>query len=296
MPEKGGGGSGGKGGSGGTGGKGGTWANTLKRRRAESLEETEARLLKQRTGKQAAWAVLSAEQKAAIAEKKAEWRAKRRPEEDEAKLTARREQRGGALSAQSATHLLLAKLFPLDDLILHHQKLEIEKFLDAVQVTSQELASQNKVVTAQIQFVQPGIAEVLNETDNTVWRAQLSAWSQECGVTRRSQIRFTHVHSVSANHAHVLETHAQKYMINLTSYDLDGKIGLFFSAAAVSPKGMSVLTVGNMVSVVPHVLVVILTVWFKNLNLKGIPAPSAGRTDKVFGPNPYAVSFVVCSC
>ena len=264
-----------------------------KRRRAESLEETEARLLKERTGKKAARAEVSAEKKAAIVEKKVEWRAARSPEEHEAELTARREQRGGALSVQSATHLLVAKLYPLDDSILGQQN---EKFLDDVQVASQELASQNKVRTAQIQFVQPGIAEVLNETDNTVWRAQLSAWSQECGVTRRSQIRFTHVHSVSANHAHVLETHAQKYMINLTSYDLDGKIGLFFSAAAVSPKGMSVLTVGNMVSVVPHVLVVILTVWFKNLNLKGIPAPSAGRTDKVFGPNPYAVSCVVCSC
>ena len=175
-------------------------------------------------------------------------------------------------------------------------KLEVEKFLVAVKVASLELAAQNKVLTVQIQFVQPGHRAVQAETDGTVWRAKLSGYVQECGLIRAFQIRFTHLHSVSADHVHILETHAQKYMINLTSYDLDGKIGLFFSAAAVSPKGMSVLTVGNMVSVVPHVLVVILTVWFKNLNLKGIPAPSAGRTDKVFGPNPYAVSFVVCSC
>ena len=76
-------------------------------------------------------------------------------------------------------------------------------------------------------------------------------------------------------------------MIYLTSYDLEGTIGLFFSAAAGSPKGMSVLNIGNMVRVTPHVLVVTLTVWFKDLN--GSPEPSAARTDKVFGPNPIAV-------
>jgi len=165
--------------------------------------------------------------------------------------------------------------------MLGQQKLEIEKFVDVVKVARQELASQNKVRTAQIQFVQPGITEVLRETDNTEWRVQLSAWSQECGVTRGSQIRFTHVHSVSTEHAHVLETHAQRYMINQTSYDPDGKIGLFFGAAAVSPKGMLVLTIGNLISAVPHVLVVTLMVWFKNLDFKGIPAPSAARSDKV---------------
>jgi len=170
------------------------------------------------------------------------------------------------MSAQGATHALLAKLFPRDDAMLDQAKFEIQQCLDAVIVASQALAKQCKVVTVQIQFVQPGIKEVLKETDNSKWRAMLVDWSGECGVTQGSQIRFINVHSVSTEHAHELETHAQRYMINETSYDPDGKIGLFFSAATVSPQGMSVLTVGNMCSAVPHVLVVTLTLWFKNLN------------------------------
>jgi len=127
---------------------------------------------------------------------------------------ARRDRYGGALSVQSATHLLIAQLYPQDNSILDEQKLEIGYFLDAVQVASQELASQHKVVTAQIQFVRPGIAEVLAETDNTEWRAKLSRWSLECGVTRGSQIRFTNLHSVSSEHAHILE-----HVPNMLIYD-----------------------------------------------------------------------------
>ena len=173
-------------------------------------------------------------------------------------------------------------------------KLEVEKFLVAVKVASLELAAQNKVLTVQIQFVQPGHRAVQAETDGTVWRAKLSGYVQECGLIRAFQIRFTHLHSVSADHAHILETHAQKYMIHLTSYDRDGSIGLFFSAAAVSPKGMSVLNIDNMIWATPHVLVVTLTVWFKDP--KGTPKPSAAHTDRVFGLNPTAVCFVVCIC
>jgi len=180
--------------------------------------------------------------------------------------------------------------------ILGQHKLEIEKCIDAVKVLSQELAKQNKVATVQIQFVRPGIQEVIQETDNTQWRAILVDWAQEIGATRGSQIRLTNVHSVSADDAHELESHAQRYMIEVTSYDPDGKISLFFSAAAASPKGLSVLTVGNLVSGTPHVLVVTLTLWFKDLYFKGTPAPSSARNDKVFGPHSYAVSLVLCRC
>ena len=83
-------------------------------------------------------------------------------------------------------------------------------------------------------------------------------------------------------------------MIYLTSYDLDGTIGLFCSAAIASPKGMSVFSIGNLIRVTPHVLVVTLTVWFKDDKIT--PELSVPRIDKVFGPNPIAVCFVMCTC
>jgi len=81
---------------------------------------------------------------------------------------------------------------------------------------------------------------------------------------------------------------------DLSDFIFDGTIGLFFSAATASPKDMSVLSIGNFIRVTPHVLVVTLTVWFKDDKIT--PEPSAPRTDKVFGPNPIAVCFVMCTC
>jgi len=107
------GGKGGSGGKGGKGGKGGSNADRLKRQRNESLEETEARLLKASAAKRTSRA--SAPPRSA--------------EEHEAFLLHRREKRGGALSAQRATHLLIAQLCPLDDAILGQHKVEIEKYL-----------------------------------------------------------------------------------------------------------------------------------------------------------------------
>jgi len=268
----------------------------LKLQLNESLEETQARLLKARTMKQQSRAsTASAQQTAAETTTNKKWRKAQTPEWHDAKNLKRREQYSGAMSVQGATHALIAKLCPRDDAMLDQAKVEIEKFVDAVIVASRTLAKQGKVATAQVQFAQPGKIEVIKETANTRWRATLADWSQECGLTQGPQIRFINVQSIPSDQAHQLETHAQRYMINKTSYEPDGKIGLFFSAAAVSPMGMSVLSIGDLCSGVPHVLVVTLTVWFKNLNFIGTPQPSAARTDNVFGPNAYAVSLVVCS-
>ena len=113
------------------------------------------------------------------------------------------------MTVQSATHLLLAKLFPQDETLLVERKLELEKFLVAVKRASVVAADQNKVLTIQIQFVQPGRRTIRAETDGTVWRDKLSDFAQECGLIRGSQIRFTHLHSVSSGHAHLLESHAK---------------------------------------------------------------------------------------
>ena len=83
-------------------------------------------------------------------------------------------------------------------------------------------------------------------------------------------------------------------MIHLPSSDPDGVIGQFYSAAAASTKGMSVLSVDNIIRGAPRVLVMTLTMWTKDP--KGRLKPSKTRTDSVFGLNPTAVCFVVCNC
>jgi len=82
-------------------------------------------------------------------------------------------------------------------------------------------------------------------------------------------------------------------MIHLPSSDPDGVIGQFYSAAAASAKGMSVLSVDNIIRGAPRVLVMTLTMWTKDP--KGRLKPSKTRTYSVFRLNPIAVCFVVCN-
>ena len=114
-------------------------------------------------------------------------------------------------------------------------------------------ADQGKVLSIQIQFVQPGRRAILDESGDTIWRRKLEDFETECGLSEVCQIRFTHWQSVSTGHAHLLESHAQRYMIQLTSYDPDGVIYQFYSVAAVSTKGISVLSVGNIIHGAPRV-------------------------------------------
>jgi len=60
--------------------------------------------------------------------------------------------------------LLLALLFPRCEELLVQQKLEIDKFLDAVHAASPIAADQGKIMAIQIQFAQPGRSAVQLES------------------------------------------------------------------------------------------------------------------------------------
>jgi len=127
----------------------------------------------------------------------------------------RREKYGGAMTVQAATHLLITIIFgvdPQDETLLVEQKWEIDKFLDAVQSASVFAADQGKVLTVQIQYAQPGIVTIQEECGGTYWQRRLSEFAKECGLVQVCQIRFTHIDSVSAVHAHLLES--QQYLLS----------------------------------------------------------------------------------
>ena len=76
----------------------------------------------------------------------------------------------------------------------------------------------------------------------------------------------------------------------MVSDDPNGLLGQFYSAAA-SALGLSVLSVGDILQGTPRVLVVTITLF--TADRENTAAPSQARTDRVFGPTPTHVCFVV---
>ena len=212
----------------------------------------------------------------------------------------KQDRRNRALGVQAAIHLLLALLFPRCAALLVAQKWEIDNLLDAVQRASHIAADQSKVISIQIQYAQPGCYEVLKESRGGPWPSKLSDFGKECGLRKVCevlrqvcQVTFTNLHSNSSGHAHLLESHAQRKMIDLTSRDVEGAIYQFYGAAAVSTKGMSVLSVGNIINGAPRVLVITLTMWTKDPTRSFELRAVESRNDDVFGLTPIAVCCVL---
>ena len=232
------GGSGGRGGTGGTGGTGGSSAAKKRKRMSESQEEKKARC-KARNEKR-----MSASQE----EKKARCKARneklaassKKPARMAKDNKARRTKRQKAVSAQKNTHRLLAVLFKTIAFaaMLAEQKMEIDTFLIAVHHASTIAADQGKVMAVQIQFAQSGSQAIELECRGRAWPGILSAFGQECGLREVCHVTFTNTRSFSAVHAHELETHAQRKMINLTSRERHGTINQFYCAGAVSARGL----------------------------------------------------------
>ena len=82
-------------------------------------------------------------------------------------------------------------------------------------------------------------------------------------------------------------------MIDLTSRDVEGAIYQFYGAAAASTKGMSVLSVGNIINGAPRVLVITLTMWTKDPTRSFELRAVESRNDDVFGLTPIAVCCVL---
>ena len=160
------------------------------------------------------------------------------PQEKDARLSADREMYGGDMSTRADTHLLNEAIFGVDpeaEALLVEMKWEVETLLNAVQTASVLAADQGKVLSVQIQFSQPGLKEINKECGGTKWRKILADFAQECALSQVCQIRFHLIDSVSAAEAHQLETHAQRYCIELASDDLRGFLCQFYSLRLCLP-------------------------------------------------------------
>jgi len=130
-------------------------------------------------------------------------------------------------------------------------------------------------MAVQIQFSHAGRRAIAKECRETAWPAKLADFGQECGLREVCHVTFTNLHSMTAPHAHELETHAQRTMIKLTSRDPHGALYQFYCAAAATAKGMSVLKVGLLIDGAPRVLVITVTMWTKRAKREGLPESRA---------------------
>ena len=181
---------------GGSGGGSGGNASAKRKRKAESQDEKMARRK--------------------VANDK---NARRSPAEREATNKKLRDKYRQDNSVQEAIHLLLAHLFPVSAELLDEQKCDIDNFLGAVNKASYIAADQSKALSMQIQFARPGMDEIMKETRGTKWRNKLSAFGAGLGLSQLCQCTFTNLHPNSPGHTHLLETHAQRTMIDLASRD-----------------------------------------------------------------------------
>jgi len=174
-------------------------------------------------------------------------------------------------------------------------KCELSLFFDALVKASAVLAQQRKIVAVQIQYTKTGLEEIMIETGSRKWRNRVELdVARECALVQLYQIRLTNLHAVSVSDAHLLETHAQRSLMLLTSYDRFSVINQLYNASALPVDGMSRLDVSDILAVGDRATVVTITI------LKGNPGvaaqPSPARNDFVFGPNRFKVCRVVCNC
>jgi len=149
------------------------------------------------------------------------------PQDKIARLSALREQYGGDMCTQAATHMLIQLIFGVDpraEWVMMERMVEIENFIDAMFGASVLAADQGKVLSVQIQFAQPGLSEINRECGGTKWRRILAEFGVECAVRQVCQTRIFMLDSVSSAEAHLLETHAQKCCIGMASDDPNGTI------------------------------------------------------------------------
>jgi len=156
----------GPGGSGGSGGSGGN-AQAKRKRLLESPEEKEARrkvLRDKARDKVKCKSEIQEEKEARLkvdSDKDRERYAALRQEDRAARNKTRRDKHNWALTVQAVTHLLLALLFPRCEELLVQQKLEIDKFLDAVHAASPSPQAPSLLIKARswrFRFSLPSLA------------------------------------------------------------------------------------------------------------------------------------------
>ena len=148
-------------------------------------------------------------------------------------------------------------------------------------------------MSVQNQYAQIGSVEILAESDNTKMRKLREGVVRECAVIPLLQIRLTNKDPVSASHAHELETHAQRCLMLMTSYDPHSNVIQLYNASALPVNGWSRLKPGLILTDGDRVLVTTITVYKGNPGVAAQPSPA--RSDSVFGPDRFKVSWMECT-
>ena len=112
----------------------------------------------------------------------------------------------------------------------------------------------------------------------------------ECAAIPLLRIQLTSLVPRSAAHVHKLETHAQRTLMMMTSYDPDSNVIQCYNASALPADGWSQLRPSLILAGGYKVLVTTMTVYKGNLGVEA--QPSLARNDFVFGPDGFKVSWL----
>jgi len=213
-----------------------------------------------------------------------------------ARCDARNEKRRALFSSQEATHRLNRIIHGTDETVESvkvQQKLELDRFYGALVKACGVLGQQRKMVVAQAQYSRVGKVQIGNETRNESMSNFHKGVAVECAAIPVCSVQLTNKKPVSATHAHELETHAQRCLMLLTSFDPDSIVVQFYNASALPIDGWSVLQTSDILASGDRVLVITITVYKCN---PGVAAQlSQARSDNVFGPGHFQVSWMECT-
>jgi len=215
------------------------------------------------------------------------------PQQRIARCEKRTKKNGDILSAQEATQRLNRVIYGTDEAeesALVEEKVELDLFLAAVVKAGGALSQQGKFLAVQSQFSMVGAVDIGNETDNRSIRKLHKDIESECAAIPLLRIQLTSLVPRSAAHVHKLETHAQRTLMMMTSYDPDSNVIQCYNASALPADGWSQLKPSLILAGGYKVLVITMTVYKGNLGVEA--QPSLARNDFVFGPDGFKVSWL----
>ena len=201
------------------------------------------------------------------------------PQQQTVRCEKRNKRRRTILGVQGATQRLNHVIYGTDvaeESAWVQQKDELDLFFGAVVKAGGVLGQQGKFLAVQNQYARVGAVEIRRETDNTDMRNLHKEVVCECAAKALARIQLTNKHSVSASHAHKLETHTQRTFMVKTSFNRDSNVILLHNASVLPVDGWSVLNPSLILADGDRVVVTTMTV-----STKATPASWPSRRKHV---------------